>query len=46
MAPMGTLIFDDAYSIIKEQVIAGENSACDAILFESFSDIYELKAGF
>ena len=45
MAPMGTLTFDEAYSIIKEQVMAGEKAGCDAILFETFSDIYELKAG-
>ena len=45
MAPMGTLTFDEAYSIIKEQVMAGEEAGCDAILFETFSDIYELKAG-
>lgn len=45
MAPMGTLTFDEAYDIVKEQVVAGVAAGCDLILFETFSDIYELKAG-
>lgn len=45
MAPIGDLSFDDAYALFQEQVIAGTKAGADAILFETFSDIYELKAG-
>lgn len=41
--PMGTLSFDDAYETFKEQVLcAGEQ--VDAILIETISDLYEMKA--
>lgn len=41
--PMGTLSFDDAYETFKEQVVcAGEQ--VDAILIETISDLYEMKA--
>ncbi|MFV0504700.1 MAG: homocysteine S-methyltransferase family protein [Lachnospirales bacterium] len=43
--PMGTLSFDEAYDIFKEQIIIGENAGADIILFETFTDLYELKAG-
>ena len=42
LEPTGTLSFDEAYDIYKEQVIAGAEA--DLIVFETMSDLYELKA--
>ena len=42
---MGDYDFDEAYDLFKEQVIAGTNAGADVIIFETFSDIAELKAG-
>ena len=44
LAPLGTLSFDDAYEIFKEQVIAGVEAGVDLILIETMSDLYETKA--
>ena len=44
LAPLGTLSFDDAYEMFKEQVTAGTEAGADIILFETFSDLTELKA--
>ena len=44
LEPMGTLSFEKAYELFKEQVIAGEKHGADLILFETFSDLYEMKA--
>lgn len=44
MSPMGTLSFDDAYKHFKQVVTAGEKAGADLVLFETFGDIYELKA--
>ena len=43
--PVGDISFEEAYDIFKEQVIAGEKAGADIILFETFTDLYELKAG-
>ena len=43
LEPAGGLAFEDAYDIFKEQVIAGAD--CDVIVFETMTDLYELKAG-
>lgn len=43
LEPTGTLSFDEAYDIFKEQIIAGED--CDLIVLETMTDLYELKAG-
>ncbi len=43
MKPSGELSFDQAYELIKEQVIAGEDA--DLVLMETFSDLHEAKAG-
>ena len=45
LAPIGDVSFEEAYDVFKEQVIAGEKAGCDVILFETFTDLYELKAG-
>ncbi|MCD8046185.1 MAG: homocysteine S-methyltransferase family protein [Clostridiales bacterium] len=44
MEPLGTLAFDDAYEIYKELVIAGEKAGTDLIVFETMTDLYEVKA--
>ncbi|MCD8332562.1 MAG: homocysteine S-methyltransferase family protein [Clostridiales bacterium] len=44
MEPLGTLAFDDAYEIYKELVIAGEKAGADLIVFETMTDLYEVKA--
>ncbi|MFQ9923291.1 MAG: homocysteine S-methyltransferase family protein [Beduini sp.] len=44
MEPMGTLTFDEAYDIVKEQILLAKDEV-DLILFETMSDLYEVKAG-
>ena len=44
LEPMGTLTFDEAYEIIKKQVLLAKDRV-DAILLETMTDIYEVKAG-
>ena len=44
LEPMGTLTFDEAYDIILAQVEAVKEDV-DAVLFETMSDLYEVKAG-
>lgn len=44
LEPMGTLTFDEAYDIILEQIISVKDQV-DAVLFETMSDLYEVKAG-
>ncbi|MGL5677543.1 MAG: homocysteine S-methyltransferase family protein [Cellulosilyticaceae bacterium] len=45
LKPLGDVSFEEAYEVFKEQVVAGEKAGCEAILFETFTDLYELKAG-
>lgn len=42
LEPTGTLTFEEAYGIFKEQILAGRD--CDVIVFETMTDLYELKA--
>lgn len=42
LKPIGTMEFDTAYDIFKEQVIAGKDA--DIILIETMSDLLEMKA--
>lgn len=44
MEPSGSLIFDRAYELFAEQVVAGENAGADLVVFETMSDLYEVKA--
>ena len=44
LEPMGTLTFDEAYDIILEQIETVKDQV-DAVLFETMSDLYEVKAG-
>ncbi len=41
--PTGNLKFEEAYDTFKEQILAGSES--DLIVFETMTDLYELKAG-
>lgn len=42
LEPAGSLSFDDAYEYFKEQIVAGNDA--DVIVFETMTDLYELKA--
>lgn len=44
LAPAGDLSFEDAVDIFAEIVTAGEKAGADYIHFETFTDLYELKA--
>ncbi len=44
LEPLGTLRFDEAYDIFKEIVVAGERAGADLVIFETMSDLYEVKA--
>jgi len=44
MEPFGTLSFNEAYDVFKEQVIAGKEAGADIILIETISDLYEARA--
>lgn len=43
LEPTGSLSFDEAYDIFKEQIIAGKDA--DLIVFETMTDLLEVKAG-
>ena len=45
MQPTGTLGFDTAYNIFKEMVTIGEKAGADLVVFETMTDLYEVKAG-
>ncbi|MCD7922854.1 MAG: homocysteine S-methyltransferase family protein [Clostridiales bacterium] len=44
MEPLGTLSFDDAYEIYKEMTVVGERAGADLVIFETMTDLYEVKA--
>lgn len=44
LQPMGTLAFDEAYELFREQVEAGEAAGADLILIETMNDLGELRA--
>lgn len=44
MAPTGDLSFEEAYRVYKRQSVAAEAAGADLIIFETFADIYEMKA--
>lgn len=43
LEPSGSLSFEQAYDYFKEEILAGKDA--DAIFFETFTDLLELKAG-
>lgn len=45
LEPTGGLTFEEAYDIFREQVTAGVQAGADLIIFETMTDLYELKAG-
>jgi len=45
MAPLGDLTFEEAYEVFREMVIAGEEAGADLVVFETMSDLLEIKAG-
>ena len=44
LAPMGTLSFDEAYELYREQVLAGAEAGADLAVIETMSDLLEAKA--
>ena len=44
LEPLGTLSFEAAYDAFREIVIAGERAGADLVVFETFTDLYEIKA--
>lgn len=45
MAPLGTLSFEEAYDVFREMLVAGEEAGADLVIFETMSDLLEIKAG-
>ena len=43
LEPTGDLSFEEAYEYFKEEILAGKDA--DLIVFETMTDLYELKAG-
>lgn len=44
LEPLGTLTFDEAYEMISSQVLLVKDEV-DAVLLETMTDLYEVKAG-
>lgn len=44
LEPLGTLRFEDAYGIYQEIVLAGEAAGADLVVFETFTDLYDMRA--
>ena len=44
LEPNGNLKFDDAYDMFKEMVVCGSEAGADLIVFETISDLLEMKA--
>ncbi|MCD7756951.1 MAG: homocysteine S-methyltransferase family protein, partial [Clostridiales bacterium] len=44
LEPLGTLRFEDAYELYREMVTAGEEAGADLVVFETFTDLYDMKA--
>ena len=44
MAPLGPLSFDEAYDIFREILLAGEAAGADRVIFETMSDLQEMRA--
>lgn len=45
MEPLGRMSFDRAYALYAGMIRAGEEAGAQAIFFETFSDLAELRAG-
>ena len=44
MEPLGTLSFDEAYECFREVVTAGEQAGADLVVFETMTDLAEVRA--
>lgn len=44
MEPLGTLSFEEAYDIFAEMATVGAEAGADLIVFETMTDLYEVKA--
>ena len=44
LEPLGTLRFEDACALYREIVLAGEAAGADLAVFETFTDLYDMKA--
>jgi len=44
LAPLGTLAFDDAYDLFREQVEAGRDAGVDLVFMETMTDLNEVRA--
>ena len=42
--PLGTLSFEEAYELFREMVVVGEEAGADLVIFETLTDLYEVKA--
>lgn len=45
LEPLGVLSFDEAYALFAQMIRAGADAGTDAVFFETFSDLNELRAG-
>ena len=45
LEPLGPLSFEDACETYRQMMIAGEKAGADLIIFETMSDLQELRAG-
>ncbi len=44
LAPIGTLSFDEAYELFREQVEAGVSAGAELVIIETIADLLEMKA--
>lgn len=44
LEPSGVLTFEEAYEIFKEVLVIGEAAGADLVIFETMTDLYEMKA--
>ena len=44
MEPLGILSFDEAYDIFRQMAVCGEQSGADLVVYETFTDLQELRA--
>ena len=45
LEPLGTLSFDEAYELFAQMIRAGVRAGAQAVFFETFADLGELRAG-
>lgn len=45
LEPLGTLRFEEAYALFAQMIRAGAEAGADAVFFETFSDLNEIRAG-